>query len=300
MNPDSNFYKSFLDNLYDGVYFVDPERKITYWNKGAERLTGYAAGEIEGKFCWSDILRHVDNEGVSLCRGECPLLESMKADKTIEKEVFLHHKDGHRVPVLARMSTIKNSEGKVIGGVEIFSDNSPKITLMQRLDELQNLALLDAVTETGNRRYAEISLQAKLDEMQRYDWTFGILFIDIDHFKRVNDVYGHNAGDRVLKTLAKTLKNGVRSFDIICRWGGEEFIAIISSTNAEHLHSLAERLRLLVALSTIPADEGPLRVTVSIGGTLARRGDTIENIVQRADILMYESKTKGRNAVTAR
>jgi diguanylate cyclase (GGDEF)-like protein len=222
----------------------------------------------------------------------------MKEDKTFEQEVFLHHKDGHRVPVLVRVSPVKDRGGKVVGGVEIFSDNSPKVTLVQRIEELQNLALLDALTETGNRRYAEITLHAKFNEMQRYGWTFGLLFMDIDHFKEVNDSCGHDAGDSVLKAVAKTLKNGVRSFDAVSRWGGEEFVAIISSTDEAHLRSLGDRLRLLIEQSGIPAGKNTVRITISVGATLAGADDTPETALRRADSLMYESKTKGRNLVT--
>lgn len=297
MLTDSSFYKSLLDNLYDGIYFVDLDRRITYWNKGAERLTGYLAGELVERFCWDNILRHVNDEGVSLCLDLCPLQKAMKENKTLEQEVFLHHKDGHRVPVLVRVSPITNSDGKISGAVEVFSDNSSKVTLMQRVEELQNLALLDSLTQTGNRRYAEITLHAKFSELQRYNWIFGILFIDIDHFKKVNDTYGHDAGDKVLRAVAKTLQNGIRSFDIICRWGGEEFVAFISSTDEEHLYSLAERLRLLIEQSRIPIDEG-VGVTVSIGATLVRPNDEPEAALRRADSLMYESKASGRNKIS--
>ena len=295
---DNNFYKSLLDNLYDGVYFVNLERQITYWNRGAEHLTGYAADEIVGRFCWDNILRHINDEGVSLCQGLCPLVKAMKEGKALDHEVFLHHKDGHRVPVLVRVSPVRDPEGKVIGGVEVFSDNSPKITLMQRVEDLQKLALLDTLTETGNRRYAEITLHAKLDEIQRYGWTFGVLFIDIDHFKKINDSYGHDAGDKVLKTIARTLQNGIRSFDVLSRWGGEEFMAIISSTDKKHLYNLAERLRLLIERSSIPIEAGTASITISIGATLVCADDTPETVFRRSDGLMYESKTKGRNLVT--
>jgi diguanylate cyclase (GGDEF)-like protein/PAS domain S-box-containing protein len=298
MPTDHISYKSLLDNLYDGVYFVDLERKITYWNKSAERLTGYAADEIIGKYCWNNILRHINDEGVSLCEKLCPLVNAMKEDRTLNAEVFLHHKDGHRVPVLVRVSPIKNSGGNIIGAVEVFSDNSPKITLQQRVQELQNLTLLDALTETGNRRYAEITLRAKVDEMQRYDWICGILFIDIDHFKNINDIYGHDAGDQVLKAVSKTLQSGIRTSDILSRWGGEEFVAVISSTDEEHLLSMAERLRLFIAQSDIPIGEHAVHVTVSIGATLVRPGDTPETALRRSDSLMYESKKKGRNMVS--
>jgi diguanylate cyclase (GGDEF)-like protein/PAS domain S-box-containing protein len=294
---DEELYKKLVDNLYDGVYFVDPERKITYWNKSAEALTGYKSSEIIGKYCWNNILMHVDLEGRSLCHGPCPLSRAMKEDRMLEQEVYLRHKKGHRVPVLVRASPIKDAEGRVIGAVEIFSDNSPKISLQQRVEELEKLALLDALTEIGNRRYAELIVHSKLDEMRRYGWRFGLLFIDIDNFKEVNDTYGHETGDRVLRMVAKTLQNAIRSSDAVSRWGGEEFVAVIGHADKPALSRLSNKLRMLVGQSELLVGGELIKVTISIGSTVSIMDDTVDSLVGRADKLMYDAKLSGRNCV---
>lgn len=224
MMTDEYFYKNLLDNIYDGVYFVDINRQIVYWNRSAENLTGYRSPEMVGRYCWDNILMHVNNEGISLCKGFCPLVRAMAEQRMLEQEVFLRHKDGHRVPVLVRASPVRDSNGQVIGAVEIFSDNSPKITLIQRIEEIQKMALLDPLTQLGNRAYADNHLHARLDEMYRYNGSFGVLFIDIDHFKEVNDSYGHEVGDKVLKMVARTLRNSVRASDIVARWGARNLL----------------------------------------------------------------------------
>lgn len=292
-----DFYKKILDSLYDGVYFVDLHRKITYWNKSAESLTGYKSSDIIGKHCWDNILVHVDLDGKNLCVGPCPLIRSIKEDALLEQEMYLKHKDGHRVPVLVRAGPIKNGKGHIIGAVEIFSDNSPRINLENKVEELQKLALLDQLTGLGNRRYAELAVHTKLDEMRRYDWDFGVLFIDVDNFKKVNDTYGHETGDKVLQMVAKTLYNGVRSSDIISRWGGEEFVAFIPHADKEAFCALADKLRILVEQSSLFAGQGLVNVTVSIGGTISRKSDTAEALIDRADQLMYKGKLSGRNCV---
>jgi diguanylate cyclase (GGDEF)-like protein/PAS domain S-box-containing protein len=294
---DENFYKALLDNLYDGVYFVDLHRKITYWNKSAESLTGYKRSEIVGRHCWNNILMHVNSKGKNLCEGLCPLATAMKDDTMTEQAIYLRHKEGHRVPVLVRASPIKDGNGQIIGAVEIFSDNSPRISLEQKVEELQRLALLDQLTELGNRRYAELAVHTKLDELRRYDSRFGVLFIDIDHFKRINDTHGHKTGDKVLQMVARTLQNGVRASDIVSRWGGEEFIAVVPHADKKHLHTLSHKLLALVGQSTFFAGEEPINVTVSIGATISRMGDTDEDLITRADKLMYEGKLAGRNCV---
>jgi diguanylate cyclase (GGDEF)-like protein/PAS domain S-box-containing protein len=291
------FYKEILDNLYDGVYFVDLNRTITYWNKSAEALTGYKGSDIIGRHCWDNILMHVDLEGQNLCRGPCPLVRSMKEDALLEQEVYLRHKDGHRVPVLVRASPIKNERGEIIGSVEIFSDNSPRINLEQKVEELKKVAMLDQLTGLGNRRYVELIIDTKLEEMRRYDWDFGVLFMDVDNFKEINDKHGHETGDKVLQMVAKTLYKGVRSSDIVSRWGGEEFIALIAHIDKQTLFALADKLRILVEQSSFFAGQKLVNVTVSIGGTISKESDAAKELIDRADQLMYKGKLSGRNCV---
>lgn len=292
------FYRSLLDNLYDGVYFVDEDRRITYWSRTAEKITGYEQSEMLGRQCHDDLLRHIDERGSSLCQDECPLARSMRERNPVEAEVYLHHKSGHRVPVSIRVAPIRDAEGRVVGAVELFSDNSGKRVMRQRIEELERLALVDSLTRLPNRRYLEITLRSALEEMHRYDWPMGLLFLDIDRFKGINDRYGHPTGDEVLKTLAKTLMNNARPFDTVGRWGGEEFLGVIRNIDGKRLHVIAERFRFLVENSSIPVGEVTIRVTVSVGGTVARRADTIDTLVSRADRLMYQSKHAGRNRVT--
>ena len=291
----NEFYKNLLDNLNDGVYFTDSARKITYFNKAAERITGYKSSEVVGSGCSDNILVHVNEKGENLCAGCCPLAESIDEGITKENKIFLHHKDGHRVPVLVRVVPLKNEHGKVIGAAEIFSDVSPKTELLQRIGELQQQALIDPLTMAGNRRYADIDLQIKFDEMRRYGWQFGVIFADVDSLKTINDQYGHEAGDRVLKMAAQTMLNSVRASDLVCRWGGDEFIAIIANATPEMLYVMSDRLRVLVEQSFITTKSNIIRTTVSIGATIVQPDDTPKTLVKRADRLLYLSKQAGRN-----
>ena len=288
MSVNKDFYKSILDNLSDGVYFVDRERRISYWNKGAERITGHRSGEVVGSFCGDNILNYVDGQGVELCRELCPLARAMLEGTNQEAEVYLKHKDGHRVLVSVRGAPLRDSKGEIIGAVEIFSDISAKDELTQRLEELRKIALLDPLTGTGNRRLVEIGLNSRLDELRRYSWKFGLFFIDIDHFKEVNDLYGHEVGDLVLKMVAGTFIKNARSFDLVGRWGGEEFVAVIVNVTREKLFHVAQRYRVLVGESSLAVGKDRVNVTISIGATLARPDDSSETLVKIADQLMYQ------------
>ncbi|HKK33740.1 MAG TPA: diguanylate cyclase [Desulfomicrobiaceae bacterium] len=294
------FYKTLLENLYDGVYYVDLEQRITFWNAAAERITGFSAAEVVGKKCSNNILRHVNAQGTELCVHGCPLHGTLEDGKDREIEVYLHHKKGFRVPVSVRITPIRDSAGQIIGAVEIFTDQSRRSEIIRELEVLKQEVYLDGLTAIGNRKFATMNLQTRMFEFKTMDIPFGVLFFDIDRFKSVNDTYGHDVGDEVLKMVAQSAANGVRKLDALCRWGGEEFLAIIPNVSQAKLMKIAERVRVLVEQSWIAAPDSPeLGVTVSIGATLARPDDSIESVVKRADQLMYASKQSGRNRVTA-
>lgn len=299
MTREELFYKNILDNLYDGVYFVDTERRITYWNSSAERITGYKKPDIEGSLCDDNILQHIDKEGTKLCLEGCPLLKSIDGCLAAEDEIFLHHKDGHRVPIYVKVTPLRNEKGEVTGAVEIFNESSEKIEVEKRIKELEKKIKLDDLTGIPRRAYMEHLIKNKLSEFGATGTTFGILFMDIDHFKAVNDTFGHDAGDLVLKTISNTLKKNIRPSDMVARWGGEEFVGLFTDLNSGNLEMIAKKMIALVRNSEIMFSDGFLMTkTISIGATLVKTGDTLEGIVKRADELMYKSKNSGRNMVT--
>jgi diguanylate cyclase (GGDEF)-like protein/PAS domain S-box-containing protein len=301
MNTPSNedqFHKSLIDNLYDGVYFVDTSRLITYWNKGAERITGHPAEYMIGKFCNDNILDHVTDDGQHLCIGGCPLLATIKDGQPREAEVHLRHADGYRTPVVVRTSPIYGEQGNIIGAVEVFSNNQSLFRMKRRVDELEQDAFRDTLTGVGNRKLLEIKISTAITEYSQHQIPFGLLFLDIDHFKAINDTYGHQEGDRILQNTTRNMTGHLRSTDQCGRWGGEEFIAILYGVNLKSLSRIAEKLRAMIANSTITINGEKISVTASIGATLAHKTDTMESIIERADQLMYKSKQDGRNRVT--
>lgn len=294
-----DFYREILDNLYDGIFFVDTGGHITYWNKGAANLTGYGIDDVIGRnYC--DIFKPLDKNGSQLCEFDtCPIRKVIESETLTEIDAYICHKEGHLLPISIRIAPVREVEQHFVIAVEIHSNNSPRYVMRQRLEELQEMAMHDSLTGIANRRFVEINLAARLEELKRYDFPFSLMFADIDHFKAVNDTYGHATGDRLLKMVSTTLANSLRSFDIIGRWGGEEFILLLVNVKPYDLVNLAERFRKLVERSTLTLDTGEsLSVTVSIGATLARCEDSTSSLIERADRLMYESKQTGRNKVS--
>ncbi len=290
---------NILDHLPMGVYFTDKERRIGYWNKAAECITGYAAPEVLGMYCHDNLLMHVDDMGHSLCKGLCPLAQSIADGLQRKADVFLRHKNGHRVEVGVHTFALKNQAQEIIGGVEIFSDISAQTLMRLKLQQLEKMAFFDLLTHLPNRHHLMQELESMITEYHRYQVPFGVLFLDIDHFKQLNDIYGHEAGDQVLKTVAETLRSSSRPFDVFGRWGGEEIVGIIKNVSAESLNAIGNRYRVLIEKSNIFIQGKSLSVTVSIGATLIRPEDTVTSIIDRADRLMYQSKKNGRNRLTS-
>jgi diguanylate cyclase (GGDEF)-like protein/PAS domain S-box-containing protein len=298
INPPS-FYETLLDNLSDGVYFVDGERRITFWNKAAEQITGFTKSEVLGKRCADNLLRHVDDRGNSLCEGACPLSYTLRDGLKRSASVFLHHKNGYRLPVAIGVSPITDKRHKIIGAVEIFRDDSATVAALEKIKDMEGLAYLDGLTRVGNRTYLQTFIVSKFNEFRRLGLPFGVIFADVDRFKQINDTFGHQTGDKVLKMVAQTLLKNCRSFDLVARWGGEEFFCVLAKlTGPDHIISIAERLRFLVESSWLSLEDRSLQATISLGVTLAKIQDTPETLIQRADGLMYQSKAAGRNCLT--
>ncbi|MFZ2636881.1 MAG: diguanylate cyclase [Rectinemataceae bacterium] len=292
-------FRDLMAGIDEGVYFVDTDKRITYWNRASERITGYSAQAVTGSRCSDNLLRHVDADGRELCIMGCPLSAAMYGEGIREMDVYLHHRDGHRLPVTVRAAPLKDADGTVLGAVEIFSDRSDRSAMLAELERLRNERLVDPLTGLGNRRYLEIAVEARFRARAAHGIEFGILLLDIDHFKKVNDSYGHPTGDKVLCMVAATLMDASRPLDAAIRWGGEEFILLYPNMTIASLADIAERVRMLVEHSWIDLDDGTrLSVTVSVGGTLSSAGDTLESLTGRADSRLYECKEGGRNRVS--
>lgn len=291
------FFRGLVENLLEGVYFVDRDRRITYWNRGAQQLTGYGSADVVGHSCSEGILRHVTDQGQQLCLHGCPLAATLTDGHPRETNVYMHHSDGHRVPVTVRARAITDDSGKIVGSAEVFTARSGGVFSDLEGERRTDQSYRDPVTGIGNRLFAEQHLVAGLGALRDEDSRMGLMFVDVDHFKAVNDQWGHNLGDDVLRMVARTLANGLRPGDLPCRWGGEEFIAILPETNEEGTALVAERIRMLVENSWLPRDTDQIRVTVSIGATVGRFGESADDVIERADRLMYASKEGGRNQV---
>ncbi len=293
----STMYQDILKQVKEGVYFVDTDRKITFYNDYAQIITGYKDSEVLSRYCYDNIFNHVDEAGNRLCEGGCPLHRSIATGEQCESTVYLHHKEGHRIKVFVRTFPLF-SEGTCIGAIELFTDENNSSQLKMELETLKILAMTDQLTRLANRRSATEYLARKISELQVFQASFAVAMIDIDFFKKVNDTYGHDIGDLVLQMTSKSLVSAVRSEDLISRWGGEEFLAVFNAASLEQVNTIANRMRMLVEQSCLEREGHPINVTVSIGALLVQSDAEKDAIIKAVDHLLYQSKHNGRNCVS--
>lgn len=293
-----HIYKEILSAVSDGVYIVDMRRKILFWNKAAERITGYSAEEILGEHCAETGLHHIDMHGEPLCELGCPLIAATETGKVQRERVFVRHKEGYRVPIETQVFPVYR-DGVDVGAVEIFRPVSGRVYDDHLIEQLSDAATRDPLTGLPNRRYLRDYLQYKLYASRQFGKKFAVLFGDVDDFHQFNNTYGHDAGDRVLKNIARTFEENLRAGDSVARWGGEEFVGVFAIRAPEDVRALGQKICQLVRNTEIAHGTRLLHATMSIGATMMRPEETVESMIARADALMYESKKQGKNRATA-
>lgn len=293
----AQFYLDIINQLQDGIYFVDKNREIKFWNAAAEKITGYKADMIVGKCCQTSGLSHIDKEGRPLCSLGCPLFSTLMDGKQRQDRVLVRHRDGYRIPIHVNIFPIRQGD-EIVGAVEVFTKDSPTVFEDDLIKNLANIAMHDELTNLPNRRYLESFLSYRFEEYKRFGREFAVLFADIDDFSSVNNRYGHDAGDLVLKNIAKSLNRNIRRNDLVGRWGGEEFLGVYSINAPFEIEIIAERFRWLVENTDAISNGKTIHTTVSVGITTVHKEDTIQTLVERADHLMYDSKHSGKNRIT--
>lgn len=235
-------------------------------------------------------------------------IETIPYNTSIKESLnFIQRKQFKRLIVEDRDGVIVGqiTQGELINRIysrwsEVLRDNDKQLqeinrALQIRATKFEEMSVIDHLTGIYNRAKFEIELQKEIDRVRRYgSETFSVLFFDVDHFKRVNDRFGHATGDRVLQEICRVISQQMRLTDIVARWGGEEFVAILPSTPLDKACLVAEKLRSTVAGLEF---EGPGQVSCSFGVGEFQAGDTFHSVILRVDNAMYQAKANGRNRV---
>ena len=293
----SRTLESLMNALFEGAYFVDNQRQILAWNEGAFFISGYRRDEVARHRCSDNILVHVDDRGTELCTNECPLQKTLQDGEPHQASVFLRHKLGYRVPVSIRIVPIYGEDAKIAGAVEVFRVSGETSHWKQRIEELEKVVFIDLVTSVPNRRFLESQIDQQLLDSASTAAPFTVCMLDLDHFKEVNDRFGHQIGDRLLQNVCQTLVNCLRGPDMLGRWGGDELLLLLPNTTLDQASKILERMRLLVQQTGIATEAEFLGTTVSIGAAQALPSDDRTTLLQRADAQLYLAKQRGRNRV---
>lgn len=273
-------------SLAVGLIVIDDRNRLTMMNPEAERLLGWREAEL----CGEDICTAIYPSAA----GHGPAYQSGLA---VQEDTEFVRKDGSRLPVSRVVSTLL-VDGARTGTVISFQDISERKRLEQ---ELQCLATHDELTGLFNRRELNARLDEEIRLAARYGQPFGLLMVDIDHFKRINDEHGHHVGDIVLRAVADTLRKTLRETDLAARFGGEEFTVVLPQTRLDAAERMAERLRAAIAAEPVPLDDGRhVALTVSIGVAASpEHGDKVDDLMKAADRALYAAKEAGRDCVRA-
>jgi len=283
-----------MDNLPGMAYRCRYDRHWTmlFVSQGCARLTGYEPEDLINNrvASYASLMDEEDSERIL-----AEVQAALDNDESFSLEYGLTRQDGSRIWVWERGRGVEEEDGTVV--LEgIVLDISDRKTLE---NELEEMATRDPLTGLFNRREMSRLLEEELDRARRYQRPMAVLWVDFDHFKDVNDTFGHSAGDSVLRSISRLLLGSVRSVDAIGRFGGEEFVIVLPEMDLEEARDTAERLRCKVAEKPQPLGNGQeVPLTISVGvAVYPDHGQTASTLCAAADKAMYLAKQRGRNCV---
>jgi diguanylate cyclase (GGDEF)-like protein/PAS domain S-box-containing protein len=295
---DPAVYRLVLESLQTGVYLVDRNQKIVFWNEGAEKITGFLRHEVVGHFCRENLLE-IDNENKSILSDAAEMLAGVLRDgKPAIADVPLLHKAGHRVFVRLRAVPIRNSHGSIIGAAESFEESLSASEWDRRQNKLADYGCLDPVTGILNRGMIQSHLREVLATFAEHQIPFSILCISVDHLDHFRKANGLGVVGTILRVVAQTLENSLRPTDFLGRFGDNEFLAILTECDISEVGLVAERLRKMVGSSHVQWWGIQLNLTASFGAASRQPDDDLDSLIRRAEDSLERSSGGGSNCVT--
>ena len=293
---DTLYHHRLLEAMNDAAIYVDFDGRILTWNRAAERLTGRNSAAMLHQTMSSEVIGLKSLSGGRLFDDKCPIRQALQSQVAINQNMLLVHVDNRELPVTFNTLLVHNAKRELCGAIFMIRDASEQADLKEQVQCLHEIATTDNLTTVSNR--AELSrclpefVATHLDSSQ----PGSLIICDIDHFKRINDTYGHPAGDEALVTFARVLKQLSRAGDMVARYGGEEFVLLCANCDNAAATSRAEDIRRAIEATPIPSLRSQC-MTASFGVTEIQLGDSDETLLARADRALLLAKDSGRNRV---
>ena len=290
------FQERLIDHMDDAAIFLDVTMRIIRWNQGAERLTGMPADAAYLRNWVPSMLHLRDEHGCMIRDEQCPMAYALKTNTPWAGRLNLRGGNGDVVMVNVRAVPVSGEDGTTQGLVVLIHDISHETSLQEHCETLRDIATRDPLTQLSNRaefdRLFDVFVATHADNKH----PCSLIITDIDHFKQVNDNYGHQAGDDVIRSFAALMRGSCRAGDIVARYGGEEFVMLCADCDSATVARRAEQLRIAFARAAHEAMGGK-KSTASFGVTEIQPGDTPDTMLRRADRALLMAKEEGRNKV---
>lgn len=290
------FHRRLLDYMHQGVVMVDLDMRIFEWNRAAERLTGLMQIKTLDEIWRPGLIGLTDEDGKVIAPERCPLADSIVKGMQSLRRLKLKHRDGREMVIDAHFLPVKNHREQLCGATFMFADASQQAHLEKRVQTLHEKATRDGLTMVANRAELDRQMLEFVNSSSSTGMKGCLIITDIDRFKKVNDIYGHQAGDEALKLFAEVLRENARESDIVARYGGEEFVVLCRDCSLQDALKQAERMRMVLQSRPLACLKGT-SLTASFGVTEVLPSDTCEVVIQRADEALFRAKESGRNRV---
>ena len=290
------FEEKLIDAMHDGVVFVDSQARISLWSSGSERLTGVSGEAATGQIFTPSLLEMCTDAEQTMADDDCPVAKALITNTQIRKRVQILGRQGRHVAVDLHAIPVHGPDGSLQGATVLLHDAQPEASLEEKCEALHAEVTKDPLTKVANRAEFDRMLALFIEAHRQASQPCSLIMVDIDHFKNINDTYGHQAGDEAIISLANLLSSMCRSGDLVARYGGEEFAVLCADcTNADGARRAEQLRRKLSELQH--SHLGNKRITASFGVTELQAGDTPETMLRRSDRALLMAKEQGRNQV---
>lgn len=293
---DPEMFRTILESLQAGVYFIDKERRILLWSAGAERITGYQRHEVVGHVCREGVLAHCEEHGCNLCGTVCPLKTALLDGKSKEANVYMCHKTGRRVQVHLWAVPVRDAHGTIAGMAGSFDVCRAGVTRDRRQSALAAHGCLDEATGIANQSFTLFHLRENLASFEEYHIPFGVIYMRMEQAEQFRAKYGREAAAAILEVMIEAARNTIRPTDILGRWSEEEFILIAVGCTNTGLLKVVERLRKVLDRIELSWWGDRLSMTTMISHTAAQEADTAEIMLERLRGSIPSGATANRTA----